>query len=189
MEILKRRLRLMLLVCLMLISVSSYAQEGPYKVGIVVGVDHMLVTDGPSYKAGFVYEWVPKWCGIETGVSWRTKSNSFDFQAESGAFRTTVNSHYINIPFLWRIHFKSINFSIGPELDYYLDYEVNVSKTAPEITINNYSEERVSLGGIFKMGVPIKISEKWLIEPEIRAGFNYFRDYFVGVGLAIKFGK
>lgn len=185
---LKLSLRVFSTICLIYISISSFAQDSPHKVGISIGVDHMITLNEPSFKIGFSYEWVPKWCGIETGVSWRTNGKTFPVYVGNNKYIARINPNYLTIPLLWRVHLKYVNFSLGAEIDYYLGYTVSESKTTDGLSIDSYSESRINPGAALKVGFPIALTKNWIIEPELRANLSAI-DFFVGLGVAIRFGR
>lgn len=196
----KQKLKYIVLISLILVSTSSFAREdGSYRVGMVIGTDY-IISHKLSHKIGFLYEWVPKWCGIEAGAYWRTSHVPFEVSIQSKVdgqmvsgliYRAKVNTHYITIPLLWRLQFKSISFSLGPEIEYYVGYTVKKAKDSAEIVGISYNESPpITFGAIFKMGVPIHLNENWIIEPELRTGLNINKErFFIGLGVAIKFGR
>lgn len=164
---------------------SSFSQKQ-----MIGGLDLTVESTGthwvPGVGATFEYK-LTKHSGLETGLFYRIYNvagymRSSDFYAEF-----TIAERHLSIPILYKFYSSIVNFSVGPTIDFYLGWRQKMGKS--DIPIETYNiDPTVGLGGMLKLSKSINLSEKLLLEPELRLNpiLSNSRAYG-GLGIAVKY--
>jgi len=132
-----------------------------------------------------------KHSGGETGIYYHSKYStnitSYTDASGSHSYSSTVARRYLTVPVLYKYYSKRINFSVGPSFDFYLGWKQKEDGSPVQIqsfTVN----PKVRIGFLTKVSRSIPVSEKFIIEPELRFGSVQTIDQAnVGLGIAGKY--
>lgn len=130
---------------------------------------------------------ITRHCGFETGLFYRTFKNRMYVTWNTETYYLEVVENYLSIPVLFKYYSRILNFSAGPSIDYYIGWSGHTSSTNATLTSVNV-KPKTYFGFMFKASKKINISDKVIIEPEIR--FNPILKYnrhYVGIGIALKY--
>ncbi len=148
------------------------------------------VSNGHYGTAGFggSYEMkLNKHGGFETGIYYRTYKADIGFFIGPDYFPATVAERHLSIPILYKFYSKFVNFSIGPSFDFYVGF-ADKSKIK-FFKIDDYSiNPSFNVGILGKLSKNIKLSEKFVLEPELRINpiLTANRAYG-GAGISLKY--
>ena len=165
---------------------SSYSQKK-----IINGFDFTYETIGGEFLAGGGATFETRFTkhnGFEAGLFYRSyKTNGF----LNGDYPTVhfyeIAERYLSIPVLYKFYSSIVNFSAGPTFDIFVGWKQTVGKSVYKV--ENYSTSPgFGIGGMLKLSKTINLSDRLLLEPEIRYNhiFNTQNNYG-GFGLAAKY--
>ncbi|MEO6948710.1 MAG: hypothetical protein ABI123_03690 [Ginsengibacter sp.] len=163
----------------------SYSQKQ-----MIGGIDLTVESTGdhwvPGVGATFEYK-LTKHSGLETGLFYRTyKVSGYAYSTEF--FQNfIIAERHLSIPILYKFYSSIVNFSVGPTIDFYLGWRQKMGKSVIEIDTYNI-DPTVGLGAMLKLSKTINLSEKLLLEPELRLNpiLGNSRAYG-GLGIALKY--
>lgn len=164
----------------------SFAQKK-----MIGGLDFTIETIGGEFLpgAGATFEsQLTRHSGFETGLFYRSyKVGIFLYGDYPTSHAFEVAERYISIPVLYKFYSSIINLSAGPTFDFFAGWKQTVGKSIYNITDYKTSSS-FGLGGMLKLSKTINLTDKFLLEPELRYNhiFNSHRDYG-GFGLAAKY--
>jgi hypothetical protein len=182
-------IREILFVLFLLTTVSLYSQKQQY-IGIGINSeihsgDNMRIGCGVSYE-----NQLSKHHGFELGVMYRSKlfryyqtlpSTMIDNQS------TDIREDYLSLPIMYKFYSNILNVSTGVSFDYFVGWD-DLTKSS-NIELTSYSvDPKLYIGWVFKVGKTIKLSPKFILEPEIQ--FNPIFDYgysYYGVSVKLKY--
>jgi hypothetical protein len=124
--------------------------------------------------------------GLETGFYYRTNLVRLPITNDINNSFQVIES-YISFPVLFKYYSHIVNVSFGPSVDYFFEWhEINPIEN---LKLTSYNiNPHFFFGVIGKISKTIKLSDKFILEPEIR--FNpLFKDYsyYLGLGIALKY--
>lgn len=174
---------------IMLLANKSFSQKGAY-----AGLSFTVESSGNGFQpgTGVVFErQATKHSGIETGLYYHNYVFSGDIiytdSTGSRFFPFTLSERHLTIPGLYKFYSRIVNVSAGPAFDFYTGWKQRAK--SPGVTVNNYTIDPAFKVGFFaKVSKRIKLSDDFLLEPEIRINpvFNSSR-YYAGFGIAGKY--
>lgn len=131
---------------------------------------------------------IKKHFGIETGVYYRTFEVHRGLYVDGSLYEFhNIKEKYVSIPILYKFYSSKLNFSVGPTFDVYLGWKQlynDVNFGSEHYNVNT----RFHVGLIGKISKTIAITERILLEPEIRYNPVFFnRRSFYGGGVSIKY--
>lgn len=99
----------------------------------------------------------------------------------------TVIESYVSVPVLFKFYSGIVNISLGGCFDYFIG---GYAKPEPYLKLISVKmDPNYFLGIVCKISKDIKISEKLILEPEIKInGFPAPADHsFIGLGIKLKY--
>lgn len=132
-----------------------------------------------------------KHSGLENGIFYRTeKYQGMVILTDSLGFSTytfIVSQRFINVPLLYKYYSKTLNFSVGPLFDFYIGWKQRTPKS--QLLVNSFDVyPTLKVGLIGKVSKTFALSQKTILEPEIRIGFLRTSNKFgAGVGITGKY--
>ncbi len=166
----------------------SYGQNKSLSVGIKL-LNELNVDGGTLYPGGggqVVYR-MTKHSGLESGLYYSNQTMTFYFfiSGVSTTYNVEIVERWLMLPLLYRFDSRILNFTVGPQIDYFLGWKNKNSN--PSVLINNYSRTSARLGFSSSLSKTIKLSSKWLLEPESRLLFYPSEEHgTVGVNIALR---
>lgn len=168
----------------------AYRCTGQTSVGLLVAPEATLGNWRPLI--GLVVEHhKTRRSGFETGLQYRSLQLQMNLLVFVGGqqynYTATINEHHFTIPLLYKLHSRVVNLAVGPTIDFYMGYASRVSNK--DVTVDDYNRNpTLGLGGLLKLGKTINLSDKMVLEPEMRVNpiFNAGNTY-VGFGVAGKY--
>jgi hypothetical protein len=178
----------------LLLSTLGFAQEKferKTEIGLAFTMD---APDGyytwrPGLGIG-LHRRLSKRSGFETGLYYRNYEIVTSARVDLGdgmgrqTFFAHLNERNLMIPLLYRFQNRWVHFSLGPTFDFYMGWRQTRDQG---LQIDSYSRSpSVDMGAMAKIGVPLEISGKLKILPELRLNptFQYQRIY-AGVGFTL----
>lgn len=126
---------------------------------------------------GIVYErLLSKNTGIEVEIKYQTSPNEYSFLVPGGVNSTdqvkvSGKESFLSMPILFRYRTKILNISLGPTLDYFLNWKQTSSNYYIPYGENSLPEyffpDTWSLGLLFKISESIPIGDQCIVEPGI----------------------
>lgn len=182
-------IRKILFVLFLLTTVTLYSQKQQYiSVGInseIHSGDNMRIGFGVSYE-----NQLSKHHGFELGLNYRSKIESNYFTISTlGIVNQLANirEDYLSLPILYKFYSNIVNVSTGVSFDYFVGWKDLTKHGNVELT--SYSvDPKLYVGWAFKIGKTIKLSPKFILEPEIQ--FNPIFDYgysYYGAFIKLKY--
>lgn len=156
----------------------------------IIGLNITGETTIESFEmgAGFSFEHIfTKHSGIETGLFYHGYSTEETYVSGSITDKYTIKENYLYVPLLYKFYSSIVNFSGGPEFEYYMGY--SQKNTNPGSLLHPYQKggKKLGIGLMVKLGKSIHLSKRVLLEPALRFIFNsHIRGYF-GLGLGAKY--
>jgi hypothetical protein len=181
--------KFVLLTLLLQMSISAYSQKQTY-VGINI-TEEWTSNSNNRHSAGFLFEkQITKHSGFETGIYLRTFTEDFIFTMNESEYPVRLLKFYSSIPISYKFYSKIVNVAAGITLDYYIGFHQRGDDSVINVRSSTINPKFQS-GILLKASKEIRMTDKLLIEPEIRYNpvfvrFEYFKHYF-GVGIAAKY--
>jgi hypothetical protein len=179
----------LLLTLLLQMSASAYAQKQTY-VGINI-TEEWTSYGNNRHSAGFLFEkQITKHSGFETGLFLRTFKTDLVYTIAANDYNVSISDIYCSIPILYKFYSKLVNVAVGPSFDYFIGWRA--ISDSPNLKITSYTiNPKFQSGILLKASKQIRITDKLLIEPEIRYNpvfirFEYSKNY-LGVGIVAKY--
>lgn len=167
-------------------SILTYSQKQNY-VGFNF-TEEWTSNNNIRHGAGFMFErQITKCSGIETGLYLRTFTKDWVQTINTNDYNIEISEVFCSLPILYKYYSKTLNIAIGPTIDYIIGWYQRNDESSLNIT--SYAiNPKYNYGLLLKLSKQIPITEKLLIEPEIRYNpiFKYSR-YYLGIGLAVKY--
>jgi hypothetical protein len=143
----------------------------------------------PGFGGQVVYR-INKHGGIESGLNYQSRYQSFDIFVQYGSISNTyftrIAEHWLQLPIHYRYDSKAINFTAGPTVNYFIGWDTK--NKANGVTVNDYDRNAVSFAGSVSVSRSLYLSPRLILEPELR--FNYiFTDDDGGLALNISLRK
>ena len=134
------------------------------------GLNDIRIGYGLSYE-----NQLSKHHGFELGLNYRSKVESFYYNYPAlGFVNQQVREDYLSFTIMYKFYSNIVNISTGVTLDYFVGWKDLTKQSNLEIT--SYSIGRkYFVGWAFKVGKSIKLSPKFILEPEIQ--INPIFDY------------
>lgn len=173
-----------------LLLIFAFSNDGYSQKKMIAGLDLTVETTGdhwvPGIGATFEYK-LTKHSGLETGLFYRIYKVSGYAYSNNFSQNFIIAERHLSIPVLYKFYSSIVNFSVGPTIDFYLGWKQKMGKTVIEIDTYDI-DPTVSLGGMLKLSKTINLSEKLLLEPELRLNpiLSNYRAYG-GLGIAVKY--
>ncbi len=148
------------------------------------------VSNGHYGTAGFggSYEMkLKKHGGFETGIYYRTYKSDLVVLFDPAFYATTIAERHLSIPILYKFYSKIVNFSVGPSFDFYLGFADKGKNPIFKVTAYSINPS-FNVGILGKLSKNIKLSEKFVLEPELRINpiLTANRAYG-GAGISLKY--
>jgi hypothetical protein len=165
----------------------SFCQDKSLSIGIKV-LNEIDLDGGTFYPGGggqIVYR-MTKHSGLESGLYYSNQTMTFYFVTIGReTFHAAVAESWVRLPVLYRFDSKFLNFTVGPQLEYFLGWKNKHSN--PSIIINNYARPSARFGLTNSLSKSIELSSKWLLEPEARLIFYPSNEYgTIGLNIALR---
>jgi len=179
-------IREILFVLFLLISVTLYSQKQQY-IGIGINSE---IHSGDNMRIGFGVSYenqLSKHHGFELGLNYRSKIGSNYFTIPTLGIvnqLADIREDYLSLPILYKLYSDIVNVSTGVTFDYFVGWR-GLTKLS-DVELTSYSiDPKLYVGWAFKVGKTIKLSPKFILEPEIQFNpiFNYGYSYY---GAAVK---
>lgn len=151
--------------------------------------ENLILNKNVGLHAGLSYERkFHNYFGAETGIYYR--ANPVNIFIQSGYVnQQTITEGFVSVPVLVKFYSGIVNVSLGGCFDYFIGgYDF---KPESDISLIDYNiDPKFYLGIVCKISKDIKISEKLILEPEIKInGFPAPADHsFIGLGIKLKYG-
>lgn len=163
---------------------NTFAQQSFIGLNITTNIDFNIVL---KPEIGIVFEQkVTNHSGFEAGLNFRTNETLISIHLGNNYEHLSVNEQYVSIPVLYKFYSKILNAGIGVTYDYFIGWRQLSGKS--DITSYRTSNDYL-IGLLGKISKPIRLSEKLVLEPEVK--FNYMIQpldrYYVGAGLVVKY--
>lgn len=162
----------------------------------LVGINFTAETSGSHFRPGFgvmIEHKFTKKSGIETGLYYRnySRTNTYLFQNSAGTglvpYTIILVERFISFPLLYKFYSRLVNVSAGLSFDFYTGFRHK--NKSQQITVTDYSiDPNMAIGVQVKISKPIKLDNKFLLEPEFR--FNHVITYgrtYGGLGITAKY--
>lgn len=152
---------------------TLFSQDRTLQAGLKL-TGELTLYDGLAPGAGiqFVYK-LTHHSGFESGVFWQKRRFATLFTegppGNTPLYKTTVYSHRLQIPLLYRFSSKPINFSTGPVIDFPIGKTIVTND--PDPTLNKIDNYKTGINLTINFSHTFHLSPALLLEPEI--GFNY----------------
>lgn len=175
-----------LIAAFLLMSISLFAQKQTYVSVNVAGV----LSTGSSLNLGFgvaYEEQLVKHHGYEFGINLRSLNREAYLTIGGSSWDFNIRESYLNLPISYKFYSNVINFTTGISFDAFLGgkYLTDV----PNVEFGDYSiDPKFYVGWNFKLGKEIKLTNQFVLEPEIQYNpiFNYGYSYY-GAALKLKY--
>lgn len=192
------RILILTFLGIVLFSSASFSQEKferHTEIGLAFTMD---APDGyytwrPGLGVGLLRR-LTKRSGFETGLYYRNYEVVTSARLDLGdglgpqTFFARLNERNLMIPLLYRFQNRWIHLSLGPTFDFYMGWKQTKDLG---LQVNSYSRTpSIDMGAMVKVGVPIELSDKLKILPELRLNptFQYYRIYG-GVGFTLWYAQ
>ncbi len=163
-------------VFLFLFSFLTDTVKAQQKPSLEIGAKLMIEANSGSGStmpfSGFqlVYQ-KGKHGSLETGLYYRPVRSEYLVNISAGTNNYTavaiVSEKFLSIPLLYRFQSNILNFTAGTSLDLYLGWKDKSDKNT--VTVNSYNRSAtINAGAVVSLSKSIHLSNKLLIEPEIR---------------------
>ena len=138
--------------------------------------------------AGFTFErQMTTHLGFETGLFYRTDKREFQLTFNETNYLQSLNECYLSLPILLKYYSNFLNVSIGPSLDYFVGWRETSSYSNVKFTSYKI-RPRMTLGIMGKISKAIVLTDKIILEPEIRFNPVFKSDkYYAGIGIGLKY--
>lgn len=151
--------------------------------------ENMILNNKVGMLLGFSYERkFHKNLGAETGILYRANPVNI-YLPEGSINQKTIIEGFVSVPLLLKFYSGIINISLGGCFDYFIGgYD---PKPVSDSKIIYYDiNPKYYLGIICKVSKDIKISEKLILEPEIKINALPSRSEqsYIGMGIKLKYG-
>jgi hypothetical protein len=174
---------------LLLLAIPAIAQKQKFERETLFGPATFIdaPVSGEGWRPGFgigLLRRVSKRSGFETGLYFRNYPEFISVSTNNRTFEAVIHERNLMIPLMYRFQNKWLHFSFGPTVDFYMGWK-QVSGT--DISVDTYERSpAIDLGIMTKIGVPITVSDKIKILPEVRfnPAFVFYRVYG-GVGVTV----
>ena len=158
-----------LLFIILALSNKCFSQQTNY-----IGLDFTIEKASGSFRPGpgLVFEsQITRHSGIETGAYYRTYMQDFyvtvSDSTDTRIFYGQVAERHVSVPLQYKFYSRIINLAAGPTFDFYLGWKQKHKSTSLEV--NAYNVDPVFfIGFIAKASKSIRLSENFILEPEIR---------------------
>lgn len=179
-----------LFIIALAIQAICYSQKKTF-IGLNLTGEYTSAPYNPSYFVtgfgGTFERRLNKHLGFETGIYYRTfVVHNAVFVNGLPFFNFTIKERYLSVPVLFTYHSSILNFSAGPAVDIYVGW--NKTKQAKDYRLPETDESRIIFGLMGKVSRTIGITEKIIIEPEIRYNsIHYNKRSYYGIGVSGKY--
>ncbi|MBP6611431.1 MAG: outer membrane beta-barrel protein [Paludibacter sp.] len=182
------KLKTFLISLFITICANGIAQQQQQLIGISLNSDF---ENKFKFKPGFgvMYEYqLKKHHGFEIGLNFKTKTAKFLISGLTNEpFLNTINEFYLAMPVMYKFYTNIVNLSTGITFDYFIGWD-DVDKVEGLRTISYSIEPKLNIGWAFKVGKTIKLSPKFVIEPEIQINPVFKYDYlYYGAAVKLKY--
>lgn len=183
-----------------LLSCLSFTVFGQKNNAVGLGVTSELVKNNNlRFGLGLTYERkLSTHLFLETGLFYRTIKIDYEIEVtsygSSGVYSSNTEIYnsqiiekYLSLPILLKFHTKILNISLGPNIDYFIDWKER--KASPNFETVRYSiSPKLNYGFQFKVGKQINLSEEIAIEPELRySKMLDVNNHYLGIGIGGKY--
>ncbi len=151
--------------------------------------ENMILNNKVGMLLGFSYE--RKFhnnFGAETGILYRANPVNI-YLPEGSINQKTIIEGFFSVPLVLKFYSGIINISLGGCFDYFIGgYD---PKPVSDLKLIDYNiDPKYYLGIICKVSKDIKISEKLILEPEIKINAipNPSEQSYIGMGIKLKYG-
>ena len=163
---------------------NTFAQQSFIGLNITTNIDFDILL---KPEIGIVFEQkVTNHSGFEVGLNFRTNETLISIHLGNNYEHFSVNEQYVSIPVLYKFYSKILNAGLGVTYDYFIGWR----QLSGESYITSYRTSNDYLIGLLgKISKPIRLSEKLVLEPEVK--FNYMIKplgrFYAGAGLVVKY--
>jgi len=138
----------------------------------------------PGFGGQVVYR-LTKHSGLESGLYYSTERTSFYYFTPVTSFGINVSERWLALPLFYRFDSRIINVAAGPQLEYFAGWKDRTNNSA--VTIDSYNRESFRVAASAALSKTIKLSSKWLLEPEAKVSFYPEEEYgLFGINLALR---
>jgi len=179
-----------ILFVLFLLPILTIAAQKQQYIGIGINCEKQSVY---NMRIGYGFSYENQLCkhhGFELGLNYRSKVEYiyFDFPPVGPVDQyVDIRQDYLSIPVLYKFYSNIVNISTGVTLDYFVGWK-NLTKQS-DFELTSYSiEPKYYVGWVFKVGKSMKLSPKFILEPEIQINpiFDYGYIYY-GASVKLKY--
>ena len=175
--------KIILIIAVTLFSVTANAQKENK-----VGIDLTGENTGGGFAAGLGATFerkLTRHSGFETGVFYRTIRRDFYVILQNNFYSYSVAERYLSIPFLYKFYSPVVNVSVGPTVDFFIGWKEKNRRD--ETHVDTYSATSAFFGGMLKVSKEINLSDKLILEPEVRLNPVINNNNIYGGGIALKY--
>lgn len=177
-----------ILFTLFLFSTMNLIAQKQEFIGIGISSEMM---NSANMQTGIAFSYenqLSKHNGFEIEVNHRSKDQYLTASIEDGTYHSShIKEDYLTLPILYKFYSNIINVSTGVTFDYFVGWKDLTKLGGVELT--SYSiNPRIYVGWAFKVGKTIKLSPRFILEPEIQ--FNPIFDYgysYYGTAVKLKY--
>lgn len=125
---------------------------------------------------------------FEVDLNQRSRNQYLTVPIDDGTYPLShIKEKYLNLPLLYKFYSKVVNVSTGVTVDYFVGWK-DLTKLG-SVELRSYSiSPKLYVGWTLKVGKAIKLSPRFILEPEI--WFNPLFDYeysYSGVAVKLKY--
>ncbi len=123
---------------------------------------------------------VSKHSGIESGLFYQSKPVRFYIYFSNGVstdiYYGKVADRRLLLPVLYRFSSKLLNFSVGPELGYFIGWKTK--SASPGLTISSYDTNNLQFSFSAGISKSFNLSKSLILEPEVRYNLHLTEEDF-----------
>jgi len=182
-------IRKILFVLFLLPILTISAQKQQY-IGVGINCEKKGLND---IRIGYGFSYENQLCkhhGFELGLNYRSmvEHHYLDFPPVGPVDQyVDIREDYLSIPVLYKFYSNIVNISTGVTLDYFVGWK-NITKHSNLELTSSRNGSKYFVGWAFKVGKSIKLSPKFILEPEIQINpiFDYGYIYY-GASVKLKY--
>jgi hypothetical protein len=180
-------IRKIIFILFLFSTITLYSQKQEF---IGIGINSEMKS-GANLQTGFAFSYenqLSKHNGFEVELNQRSQDQYLTVPVGDGTYQSShIKEDYLTLPILYKFYSNIVNVSTGVAFDYFVGWK-DLTKLG-NVELTSYSiDPKLYVGWVFKVGKTIKLSPKFILEPEIQ--FNPIFDYgysYSGASVKLKY--
>lgn len=175
--------KIFLIIAVTLTSLAAGAQKENR-----AGIDLTGEDTGGGFAAGLGLTFerkLSRHSGFETGLFYRTIRRDFYVIIQNNFYSYSIAERYLSLPILYKFYSPVVNVSIGPTVDFFIGWKEKNRRD--ETHVDTYTATSAFFGGMLKVSKEINLSDKLILEPELRLNPVINNNNIYGGGIAVKY--